>query len=364
MLNIMNYMYYKLKFIKIIIFALIFHSCTDDTVSLDFINIKNNQMIDEIITIKAFANIKIKSIEVWINNLLIERINTYTDKKNDHENIFIFKVNNCDYREGKNLITIKGLDSSLNFLKSISLQFINKKIYDCNNICNGNSYKDECGTCDNNKQNDCKIDCSGILGGSAIIDDCLICDTYIENNGIKPDFPYGICDCLGVPNGNAKIDMCNVCDSESNNDCIRDCLGVWGGKAYLDNCNICDTISTNNGLMFWGVCMEIEKTKSLDLSNSGIYGKIPEDIVKLKNLESLNLKSNKLTGEIPKNIRDIKKLKYLDLSNNQLSGYLNDEICFLKNNLLEFNIDNNNFCPPYPSCFEEEYNSQDISNCK
>ena len=75
---------------------------------------------------------------------------------------------------------------------------------DCFGVCGGDSLEDNCGTCDNNPDNDCLADCNGDFGGLAYVDEC------------------GSCVLSADPN------------------CIQDCAGVWGGESYLDVCGICD----------------------------------------------------------------------------------------------------------------------------
>ena len=154
--------------------------------------------------------------------------------------------------------------------------------------------------------------------------------------------------------------------------------------------------------------------KELALDGNKLTGRIPESIGNLTNLISLNLERNRLTGEIPKSIGNLTELTYLGLSNNQLSGEIPDNINNLKNlagislwdnqlngvisesicnlaehfdkklkwlNLVDLPlpllngqsseeeiikyisepsifISNNNFCQPYPECF----NPIDIGN--
>ena len=140
---------------------------------------------------------------------------------------------------------------------------------DCTGVPNGLALEDNCGVCDSNPENDCIADCAGQWGGIAVEDDCGICNNYIINNGVQPNFPYGICDCNGdvngtayidgcetcvegttgnsaclidcngVENGNDMLDNCGVCDSDPENDCIADCAGKWGGTATEDECGVC-----------------------------------------------------------------------------------------------------------------------------
>ena len=43
----------------------------------------------------------------------------------------------------------------------------------------------------------------------------------------------------GNINGNAQLDQCGTCDSDTVNDCRLDCAGQWGGTSQLDDCGIC-----------------------------------------------------------------------------------------------------------------------------
>ncbi|KAL7181191.1 hypothetical protein ACSBR1_040126 [Camellia fascicularis] len=71
---------------------------------------------------------------------------------------------------------------------------------------------------------------------------------------------------------------------------------------------------------------ELEYTKtlkfliSIDLSNNGIVGEIPEELMDLFGLLNLNLSGNHLKGKIPNNIGNLTQLESLDLSRNKLFG--------------------------------------------
>ena len=90
-----------------------------------------------------------------------------------------------------------------------------------------------------------------------------------------------------------------------------------------------------------GECYNIEKTDFLDLSFIGLTDSIPSEIGNLTNLTTLWLSGNELTGEIPEIICN------LDLNWNSSN----------------FNISNNQLCPPYPPCIEDYLGVQDTTNC-
>jgi Leucine-rich repeat (LRR) protein len=104
----------------------------------------------------------------------------------------------------------------------------------------------------------------------------------------------------------------------------------------------------------------------LFLSSNQLTGSIPAEVSNLTNLTYLFLHSNQLTGTIPLEVSNLTYLKYLRLNNNQLSGEISESICNLDifwNIAYDFNISNNQFCPPYPSCLEDLVGEQDTSNC-
>ena len=169
-----------------------------------------------------------------------------------------------------------------------------------------------------------------------------------------------------------------------------------------------------DGVDLWGICYSIENTDSISLTGAEIqdtippiignlvnltsleinwteiHGNIPSEIGYLTNLETLHLHNNQLSGEIPPEIGNLLDLYNLNLSYNQLSGeipseignlslyltslYLNDNqfsgqipesICnlnWINVPFFEYSFDNNQLCPPNPTCI---YNigNQDISNC-
>ena len=149
-----------------------------------------------------------------------------------------------------------------------------------------------------------------------------------------------------------------------------------------------ETIPTEVSL--WGEVYSVESTTELDLRNNELTGPIPPEIGYLTNLTYLDLRYNQLTGSIPPEIGNLTNLTLLDLRNNQLTGFIPTEIgnltnltlLILSNNQLtgeipesicdlnlkfwisiNFNVNNNQLCPPYPSCIEGSVGEQDTSDC-
>ena len=186
----------------------------------------------------------------------------------------------------------------------------------------------------------------------------------------------------------------------------------------VDIMNLNEYVSSSNILNgfveLWGVVYSVEDTDTLDLRDNHLTGEIPPEIGNLTNLSELYLVDNQLTGSIPSEIGNLTNLTRLYLSYNELTGsipseiwnltnltrlYLgynqltgsipseignltNLEILYLDYDLLtgeipesicdlninwssgDFNITNNQLCPPYPSCIEDYVGEQDTSNCE
>ena len=144
--------------------------------------------------------------------------------------------------------------------------------------------------------------------------------------------------------------------------------------------------TTPTEVTLWGVVYSVEDTDSLpNLPYSGLTGSIPSEIGNLTNLTELNLYGNQLTGSIPPEIGNLTNLTYMNLGSNQLTGSIPSEIGNLTNLFglsLGYNqltgiipdeicnqgdssphLENNQLCPPYPSCIEDYVGEQDTSDC-
>ena len=100
---------------------------------------------------------------------------------------------------------------------------------------------------------------------------------------------------------------------------------------------------------------------SLYLGDNQLTGSIPPEIGNLTNLTTLYLSFNQLTGEIPSEIGNLTNLTHLYLSYNLLSGIIPDEICNQADSSPD--LGNNQLCPPYPSCIEDDVGEQDTTDC-
>jgi len=111
-------------------------------------------------------------------------------------------------------------------------------------------------------------------------------------------------------------------------------------------------------LIYWG-CEEEQDTTPTEVT---LWG----EVYSVEDTDTLRLWNNQLTGSIPPEIGNLTNLTFLLLNNNQLTGLIPESICDLTLNLSSnssFRIYNNQLCPPYPSCIENNVGYQDTSGC-
>ena len=106
---------------------------------------------------------------------------------------------------------------------------------------------------------------------------------------------------------------------------------------------------------------------SMDLSHNQLSGTVPSSIGNMTGLVEISLDHNQLSGELPFEIGQLMFLSEFHANDNQFTGIITDNICesgIAFNNPLNFNIDNNSFCPPYPDCMEAFIGNQEIAECQ
>jgi hypothetical protein len=111
----------------------------------------------------------------------------------------------------------------------------------------------------------------------------------------------------------------------------------------------------------------LENLTELELGGNLITGAIPPEIGDLESLTFLHLEYNQFTGSIPSEISNLTNLVWLNFVHNQLTGEIPESICDLNMNWSDpnnFNIYENQLCPPYPDCIEDYVGEQDTSNCE
>jgi len=106
----------------------------------------------------------------------------------------------------------------------------------------------------------------------------------------------------------------------------------------------------------------------LEFGGNQLSGEIPSCIGNLTNLFFLHLEYNQLSGEIPSEIGNLTNLIWLNFIHNQLTGEIPSSICNMDMNWSNpdnFNIYENQLCPPYPECLTEvDIGYQDTSECE
>ena len=91
----------------------------------------------------------------------------------------------------------------------------------------------------------------------------------------------------------------------------------------------------------------LERVTQLELSRSGLTGRIPPALGRLSQLVSLNLSHNRLTGPIPPALGQLSQLRELRLWNNRLRGPVPAELEGLEK-LTLLRLDGNDLDRPYP----------------
>tara|TARA_B100001123_G_scaffold429149_1_gene547170 strand:+ start:3222 stop:18161 length:14940 start_codon:yes stop_codon:yes gene_type:complete len=114
--------------------------------------------------------------------------------------------------------------------------------FDCNCVCSGDSYINQCDECGNPPNPDC-VDASG---GNTNGDWCGTCDADCVGNSLVTD--EGCCagltkDCNGDCGGSLVEDCLGVCGG----DAVEDCAGVCDGSAVIDDCGYCWCPSDEGG---------------------------------------------------------------------------------------------------------------------
>ena len=252
---------------------------------------------------------------------------------------------------------------------------------DCSSTCFGTAFLDECDVCSGGNtehiENSDK-DCNGDCFGSAFLDECNVCaegkTKHIKNSDK---------DCNGDCFGSAFLDECDVCsggNTEHIKNSDKDCNGDCFGSAIIDPCGGCtggDTgiehnqskIDYNKKSYTCGDMMfliEMYKLKypnntcsTLDVPGSredlstcvGEYLKLGETRWDSKGrLTQYILSDSNIKGIYPEDASYATRLNYLDISKNQFWGKFPESLCDIHNKGT-LRISGNNFCPPYPDCF-------------
>ncbi|GKA89058.1 leucine-rich repeat-containing protein [Tanacetum coccineum] len=90
--------------------------------------------------------------------------------------------------------------------------------------------------------------------------------------------------------------------------------------------------------------LNISSLKLLNLDQTGLQGKLPDNIFNLHSLETLDLSYNSFSGKVPFESFALPSLKMLDLgNNNQLAGHIDMQTFRKLTNLTHLDLSSNNF---------------------
>ncbi|KAK3220087.1 hypothetical protein Dsin_014057 [Dipteronia sinensis] len=100
----------------------------------------------------------------------------------------------------------------------------------------------------------------------------------------------------------------------------------WQGDPCVPRTFLWDGLSCSNN------SNDQPRITSLNLSSSGLSGKIADYLFNLKMLESLDLSNNNLSGPVPEFLSQLSSLKVLNLERNKLTGFIPAALLDRQNN--------------------------------
>ena len=90
---------------------------------------------------------------------------------------------------------------------------------------------------------------------------------------------------------------------------------------------------------------------------------LPDSLGNLTELRELLISNTLLTGGLPGSLFSLEHLEVLVLSSNQLNSTIPESICNLDIENMVLELENNQFCPPFPECIEQYIGDQDTTQC-
>jgi hypothetical protein len=163
---------------------------------------------------------------------------------------------------------------------------------------------------------------------------------------IEEDSIYSVNDLTGIQDFTA-LTRLYVTDNNLTSLDVSGLLNLY--KIYCMN-NAITNLNVSNTPAFTDLLCYSNQLTTLDVSTNTL-------------LERLVCSDNQLTSL---DVSNNTSLTVLHCNNNHLSGTMPESICNLSIDFSDsavFNISNNQFCSPYPSCIEEYVGEQDTTNC-
>ena len=90
---------------------------------------------------------------------------------------------------------------------------------------------------------------------------------------------------------------------------------------------------------------------------------LPDSMGNLTELRELIISNTLLSGGLPESLFDLEYLDVMVLNDNRLSGTIPESVCNFEVGNMIIELDNNQFCPPFPECIEEYIGVQDTTQC-
>lgn len=111
----------------------------------------------------------------------------------------------------------------------------------------------------------------------------------------------------------------------------------------------------------------LQNLTKLYMFNNNLTGAIPSEFGELINLQHIYLNGNNLSGSLPAGITNLDELTRLYLYDNQITGEFPCDLCDIDmswDNPSSVKVYQNQFCPPYPECIQNNIGEQDTSICE
>ena len=214
------------------------------------------------------------------------------------------------------------------------------------------------------------------LNGTLPDDICTIYPQFIEHDLSGNQFCPPLPSCIDTPDdigfqncdtscgsGNAYLN--GYCYSQSDLDVLQDFIyNANSLNMIMDTDTLEGVQPLELGFQEW----QSGRLKTLDCYwdtvSCNLSTEFPVNIINLDSLKYLDLQNNALTGAIPDEISNLSALEEVDLQDNNLSGYLSENLCIDDTTVwIDINLKNNQFCPCYPKCIENNIGTQETSGC-
>ena len=211
--------------------------------------------------------------------------------------------------------------NACNFISNANVDDGSCGVFDCDSVCGGTAYVDQCGFCDDDTENDCLQDCSDILSELTIGIDGFDCSGNVNELGYNCDDLEVI---LNIMYSNPQS-LHRGMDKDSNQVIT---VYEFGEKNWFNSRLTSLDLSYNQNVIIPSSCNfrltslphnigELDALTMLSIKDNEINS-IPENIGQLVNLTELILESNLLTS-LPESVSSLTLLEKLYVHHNLLT---------------------------------------------